>query len=404
MNDMLIAIRKKLADEQPKNDEDALSLIAEEVFASKWAQGCDYDHLKEIIDIFFYKTRTTLNILQPLVDDDEITEIMVNGYDKIFFEKKGKIERYNLSFDTEEELEEVMQNIASEVHREVNELHPIVDARLADGSRVNGVYKNIAVTGPTLTIRKFSRKHLTIEQLVQNETLTPEAAWFLKLLVQCRYNLFISGGTSSGKTTLVNALSQYIGGEERVIVIEDSTELKLDSITNLIQMECRHENAMGKGEVSMSDLIKTSLRMRPDRIIVGEVRGKEVMDMLQAMNTGHDGSMSTGHGNSIEGMLKRLEAMYLMAVTLDVNTIREQIAEGIDFIIHVDRTDKYRKVVEISEVTGVEAGAFELNAIMKMNEENKLKFTGNCIMNTYKLQRKVDENIDELQRNGLISS
>ena len=303
------------------------------------------------------------------MEDEDVTEIMVNNHEEIFFEKDGNINRYNMTFESDEELEEIMQNTASQVHREINELNPIVDARLPDGSRVNGVYKNIAVKGPTMTIRKFSKRYMKMEDLVNNGTLTEDAALMLTHFVCKKYNIFVSGGTSSGKTTLLNALGQFIGKEERVIVIEDSTELQLNYIENIVQMECRQANSSGKGKVNMSDLIKTSLRMRPDRIIVGEVRGHEVIDMIQAMNTGHSGSMSTGHGNSVDGMLKRLETMYLMAVSMDIEAIRAQIAEAIDVMVHIERIGKKRRIVEISRLEDCDRGNFKLRRLMYIKND-----------------------------------
>lgn len=301
-----------------------------------------------------------------------------------------------------EELEEVIRNIAGDVHREISEMNPIVDARLPDGSRVNGVYKNIAIGGPILTIRKFSEKYMRMSDLTANGTLNVEAALLLETLVECGYNLFISGGTSSGKTTLLNALAEAIPQEERVIVIEDSMELKLPYIKNIVHMECRNSNASGKGQVTMSGLIKTSLRMRPDRIIVGEVRGAEVADMLQAMNTGHSGSMSTGHGNSVSGMLRRLESMYLMAVSLDINPVRAQIAEGIDIMVHVERLGGRRKITEIVEIEGYEGGNFLLNPLMKLKEDGNLIPTGNTIINSRKLFLKGEKNAAVLRQYGFV--
>ncbi len=348
-----------------EDHDDPKSVIIETVFRKDEARELGWEELDELIQSTYLMTRGKLGILDPLAEDEDVTEIMVNGKDSIFYEKNGRIERYGLSFNTTEDLEDVMRNIAGSVHREINELNPIVDARLEDGSRVNGVYKNIALNGPILTIRKFSGKYITMDDLVGNGTVTDRQAEFLRALVESGYNLFISGGTSSGKTTLLNALSDYIPKEERVIVIEDSMELKLSHIENIVHMECRNANSRGKGLVTMADLIKTSLRMRPDRIIVGEVRGGEVVDMLQAMNTGHSGSMSTGHGNSTEGMLKRLESMYLMSVPLNVDAIRAQIAEGVDVLIHLER-DRYgkRRIVEMKELLGYENGEFALNNLM----------------------------------------
>ncbi|MBQ1422084.1 MAG: CpaF family protein [Firmicutes bacterium] len=363
--DLKKAVLEEARKAMMEDHDDPKSVIIETVFRKDEARELGWEELDELIQSTYLMTRGKLGILDPLAEDEDVTEIMVNGKDSIFYEKNGRIERYGLSFNTTEDLEDVMRNIAGSVHREINELNPIVDARLEDGSRVNGVYKNIALNGPILTIRKFSGKYITMDDLVGNGTVTDRQAEFLRALVESGYNLFISGGTSSGKTTLLNALSDYIPKEERVIVIEDSMELKLSHIENIVHMECRNANSRGKGLVTMADLIKTSLRMRPDRIIVGEVRGGEVVDMLQAMNTGHSGSMSTGHGNSTEGMLKRLESMYLMSVPLNVDAIRAQIAEGVDVLIHLER-DRYgkRRIVEMKELLGYENGEFALNNLM----------------------------------------
>ncbi len=347
-------------------EENAEEVIIDEIFNDERCLGLETDELDHLIRNVYLNVRGKYGILDPLIEDDGVNEIMVNGPDCIFFEKDHRVERYEMTFDSSEDLEEVMRTIASQVHREINELNPIVDARLPDGSRVNGVYKNVAINGPILTIRKFSSDYITMKDLVSNGTLCEKEAEFLEALVTCGYNIFISGGTSSGKTTLLNALSDAIPKTERVIVIEDSMELKLDHIENIVHMECRSANSRGKGLVTMADLIKTSLRMRPDRIIVGEVRSGEVVEMLQAMNTGHPGSMSTGHGNSVEGMLKRLESMYLMAVTLNVDAIRSQIAEGIDVLIHVERDREGRRHLrEIKELVGYEDGKFILRDLMK---------------------------------------
>ncbi|HYE69561.1 MAG TPA: ATPase, T2SS/T4P/T4SS family, partial [Anaerovoracaceae bacterium] len=322
----------------------------------------------------------------------------VNGIDNIFIERKGKIERLDLHFETKEDLEEIIRRIAAKVHREINELNPIVDARLDDGSRVNAVYKNIALNGPILTIRRFPESRILMEDLLRMGTITEEAAEFLKALVQSGYNIFISGGTSSGKTTFLNVLSEYIPKDERVIVIEDAAELQITGIENLVRLECKNANVQGKGEVSVRQLIKASLRMRPNRIIVGEVRGGEVLDMIQAMNTGHDGSLSTGHGNSTEGMLSRIEAMFLQAADFPIDAIRSQIAEAIDIIVHLGRLpDKSRKVLEISEIEGYKDGKICINPLYKyiinkndsMSESiplGRLSSTGNELKNTTKLE------------------
>ena len=272
--DKLRTVRERLGSEKEIDDFKAMKLIIQTIFDDERNLRFSHEEIEETINRIFYKTRRRLGILHPLIEDPEVSEIMVNGPDKIFVERKGKIEKYPMCFDSTEELEEVMRNIAGEVHREINERSPIVDARLADGSRVNGVYKNIALNGPILTIRKFSENYMRMEDLVGNGTLTEEAACFLKELVRNGYNIFVSGGTSSGKTTLLNALAEAVPRDERVIIVEDSAELKMRSIPNIVHLECRNSNARGEGRVSMADLIKSSLRMRPNRIIVGEVRGE----------------------------------------------------------------------------------------------------------------------------------
>ena len=381
-------IQEELAQEINLDDETSLKIISKNIFEFWQSKGdLNYQDIKNEIKTLFYKTRSKLSILKPLMDDKEITEIMVNGCEEIFYEKNNTMFRYDLSFDSVEELEEVMHLIVGDINKEINELNPIVDARLPDGSRVNGVYKNVAVKGPTLTIRKFLDDYITMEQLISNGTISKDGAELLKLLVERGYNIFVSGGTSSGKTTLINALGGFIPKDERVIIIEDSAELRLNMIDNLVQLECRNNNSFGKGEVTMSALVKNSLRMRPDRIIVGEVRGEEVFHMLQAMNTGHTG-MSTGHGNSIKGMLKRLETMYLMAASIDINAIRNQIAEAIDIMIHVEKIGKQRRIVEISEIVGYEEGQYTINGIMVLDDKGQLIFTGNSIINTKKMNEK----------------
>ena len=307
-----------------------------------------------------------MDILQPYVEDKSISEIMVNGKDHIFIERNGIPERVKLTFDSTEDLEELIRRIASRVHREINELNPIVDARLSDGSRVNAIYKNIALNGPILTIRKFPENVMKMEDMIKSGTITKDEANFLKALVISGYNCFICGGTSSGKTTMLNVLSQFIPIHERVVVIEDSAELQIEQVENIVRLECRSANVQGKGEVDMSHLVKASLRIRPDRIVIGEVRGKEVMDMIQALNTGHDGSLSTGHANSIEGMLKRLEAMFLQAADFPVEAIRSQITEGIDVMVHMSRMkDGSRRVLEIAELEGLKDGKIKVNSLFK---------------------------------------
>lgn len=369
------------------SDEETLQLIERYVLQDKQLSMRTYQENKTLIYRIFYAIRKDLDILQPLLENDQVSEIMVNGKDGIFIERNGKVEKMNLSFETLEDLEELIRRIVGKVHREINELTPIVDARLEDGSRVNAVYKNIALNGPILTIRKFPKKAINMETLIQQDSITGEAAAFLQKLVKAGYNCFISGGTSSGKTTFLNVLSNYIPSKERVIVIEDSAELQIKAIKNIVRLECKPANVQGKGEIDMQDLIKTSLRMRPDRIIVGEVRGREVVDMVQALNTGHDGSLSTGHGNSVQGMLKRLEAMYLQAANFPADAIRAQIAEGIDLIIHLVRLGNgKRKVFEIAEIKPYSSGNIETNTIYKYEPSKGLRPTGNQLLNVNKLR------------------
>lgn len=402
---MIRKIRARFTSEVSLDDRRAMEIIVEEIFGDKESGIFDDAALDRIIKKLFCKTRRRLGILQPLLEDKQVTEIMVNGPEHIFAEKDGRIQRWPLSFDSADELTEIIRNIAGDVHREISEMNPIVDARLADGSRVNSVYSNVAINGPILTIRKFSDSYMTMKDLTGNGTLTSEAALLLENLVQCGYNIFVSGGTSSGKTTLLNALAEAIPRDERVIVIEDSMELKLSAIENIVHMECRNAGNSGRGSVTMSRLIKSSLRMRPDRIIVGEVRGEEVADMLQAMNTGHSGSMSTGHGNSVEGMLRRLEAMYLMAATVDMDAVRAQIAEGIDIMVHIEKIEGKRRITEITELIGYKNGQFILNSLMNMSEgTGSVKATGNHIINSRKIWLRGEKNANILRQYGFIGS
>lgn len=378
-------------------DAEVLALIEDYVLRDSQTDNYSFRTKGEVISSIFNSTRKDLDLLQPYADDKEVSEIMVNGTDNIFIERKGKIEKLDIRFERKEDLEEIIRRIAAKVHREINELNPIVDARLEDGSRVNAVYKNVALNGPILTIRRFPENRITMEELLKTGTISMEAAEFLKNMVKTGYNIFISGGTSSGKTTFLNVLSEYIPKEERVIVIEDSAELQIPGIENLVRLECKNANVQGKGEVSIRQLIKTSLRMRPNRIIVGEVRGGEVLDMIQAMNTGHDGSLSTGHGNSPEGMLSRIEAMFLQVADYPIDAIRSQIAEAIDIIVHLGRLpDKSRKVLDISEIEGYHDGKISLNPLFQyiINKSGKyggepfgeLIPTGNELKNKMKLE------------------
>ncbi|MCJ7834956.1 CpaF family protein [Cuneatibacter sp. NSJ-177] len=320
---------------------------------------------KRIFDSF-----RRLDILQELVEDPSITEIMVNGTEAVFLEREGKVRCWNRRFSSAEKLEDVIQQIVSKVNRTVNTSSPIVDARLEDGSRVHVVLPPVAPDGPILTIRKFPGDPVTMEKLLEWGSLTGEAARFLQRLVEARYNLFVSGGTGSGKTTFLNALSQFIPGTERVITIEDSAELQLRGIANLVRLEARNANLEGENEVSIRDLIRASLRMRPDRILVGEVRGPEALDMLQAMNTGHDGSLSTGHGNSPKDMISRLETMVLMGGDLPVSAVRGQIISALDVMVHLGRMrDGSRKVLEITEVREDEEGRISWNPLYSYQRE-----------------------------------
>lgn len=329
---------------------------------------------KEELRNRIYNSIKKLDILQELLENPDITEIMVNGKDNIFYEKSGYIEKWNKHFDSEQKLADIAQRIAAMSNRMVNETCPIVDTRLEDGSRVNIVLPPVAMDGPVITIRKFYDKPLTIDRLIELGSITEEAAHFLEKLVKSRYNIFISGGTGSGKTTFLNVLSDYIPDDERVITIEDSAELQLHNIKNLVRLEARMANSEGNNAVAIRDLIKSSLRMRPDRIVVGEVRGAEALDMLQAMNTGHDGSLSTGHSNSPKDMLTRLETMVLMGMNMPIDAIRTQIASAIDIIVHLARQrDKSRKVVQIAEVGDYKNGEIELTPLFRFVEKGEGK-------------------------------
>ena len=314
-----------------------------------------------------------LDLLQELIDDKTVTEIMVNGADAIFYERDGRIYTWDRHFESREKLEDVIQQIVSRSNRQVNESIPIVDARLKDGSRVNVVLDPVALNGPILTIRKFPEEAITMEDLIRWESISQEAAEYLKVLVKAGYNIFISGATSTGKTTFLNVLADYIPKTERVITIEDSAELQIHGIENLVRMEVRQADGDGVSNVTLRDLIRTSLRMRPDRIIVGEVRGEEALDMIQSMNTGHDGSLSTGHANSPQDMLSRLETMALFASDIPIQSIRKQIASSIDIIVQLERLrDRSRRVTAIAEVLDCTEDAYILNPIFEFHEQDNL--------------------------------
>ena len=354
-------------------DREVQELIDIKLLANPARRALTPQEMLEVAGTVFCRTRCELSVLQPLADDPDVSEIMVNGKDDVFVERQGILRRTNVRFENTEELEEVIRRIAAKVHREVNELSPILDARLMDGSRIGAVYKNIALDGPALTIRRFPKTAISMDDLISFGSITQEAADFLKLLVRGGYNIFISGGTSSGKTTFLNALSNFIPHSERVVTIEDTAELQISGIENLVRLECRSGGHEGRGEITMRQLIKSSLRMRPNRIIVGEVRGEEVLDMIQAMNTGHSGSLSTGHGNSTYGMISRLEAMFLQAADFPVEAIRRQIAEAIDIIIHLGRLPEgKRAVLEIAEIVDYQNGDILLGTLYAREIERGL--------------------------------
>ena len=338
-----------------------------------------------------------LDILDSILSDATITEVMINGPDKIFVEKSGRVRRIDAHFEDEKRLADIIQRIVAKAGREVSRSSPIVDTRLEDGSRVNIVLPPISLVGPVVTIRKFSKTPMTIAKLIEYGSITQEIADVLKVLVESRYNIFVCGGTGSGKTTFLNALSNYIPADERVITIEDSAELQITHVDNLISMETRNSNSSGEGEIVIKELIKSSLRMRPDRIIVGEVRGEEALDMLQAMNTGHDGSLSTGHANSTKDMLSRLESMVLQGASgMPLPAIRSQISSALDIIIHLSRLrDHSRKTMEITEVLELVNGEYRLNPLYVFEEDEfsseekvsgKLVRTKNPLHNVLKLQ------------------
>lgn len=352
-------------------DEALLEMIQEKVWNLSKNTYLSLSERAKVMDDIFYSMRG-LDVLQSLLDDTSVTEIMINGPDHIFIEQNGRLFETDLHFSSEERLESVVQTIASDINRTVNEANPICDARLKDGSRVNIVMPPVALDGATVTIRKFPEDPWTIEKLVAIGSLTQEAAAFLECLVRAKYNIFVSGGTGTGKTTFLNALSNFIPKDERIITIEDSAELQIKGIANLVRLETKNANLEGKGQITIRDLIKSSLRMRPERIVVGEVRGPEALDMLQAMNTGHDGSLSTGHANSARDILSRLETMVLTGTEMPLEAIRQQIASAVDVIIQLSRfRDKSRRVMEIVEVTGYLNGEIQLNPLYRFEIEGE---------------------------------
>ena len=378
------------------NDDELEEKIEEIVLSRIGDMYCSIEQRVSIVQQVYSSIRG-FGLLDSIISDDTITEVMINGPDNVFIEQNGRLFKMDKHFESQRKLEDVIQRIVGLAGREVNQANPICDTRLPDGSRVNVVLPPIALCGPTLTIRKFSKTPMTIEKLIQYGSITQEIADKLEILVRAKYNIFISGGTGSGKTTFLNALSNYIPKDERVITIEDSAELQITGVDNLVSLETRNANTSGAGQITIRDLIKSSLRMRPERIIVGEVRGGEALDMLQAMNTGHDGSLSTRHANSTQDMLSRLETMVLQgAEGLPLEAIKQQIASAVDIIIHLSRLrDKSRKTMEITEVVGVENGQIILNPLYKFEEDENstlekvsgsLKRTENKMVNDFKLK------------------
>lgn len=365
-------LREKLAESidyaTEKTDEEIQEMIDDMLTKESKAAPLGLAQREQLRRELFHAIRK-LDVLQDLVDDPHVTEIMINGPEHIFIEKEGRLYRSELRFESQEQLHNVIQQIVADCNRVVNEASPIVDARLRGGARVNVVLNPVALNGPIVTIRRFPDKPIMMEDLIAYGSLTREVCEWLRKLVRAKYNIMISGGTGSGKTTFLNALSYYIPTEERIITIEDSAELQILGLPNLVRMEKRNANVEGCSEIGIRDLIKTSLRMRPDRIIVGEVRGGEAFDMMQCLNTGHDGSMSTGHANSARDMLSRLENMILMGMDIPLTAIRQQIASGVDLIVHLGRLrDKSRKVLEIAEVLGYEEDKIALKTLFQFTE------------------------------------
>ncbi len=371
---------------QELTDQEILETIDELILDSLRESGVSLKEKVQLRQELFYSVRK-LDVLQELIEDETVTEIMVNGPDSIFVERKGRLTKWPKSFTDQEKLEDVIQQIVGKCNRIVNESSPIVDARLETGARVNVVIYPVALNGPILTIRRFPDKPITMEKLIELGSVTPECAEFLEKLVKARYSIVIGGGTGSGKTTFLGALSEYIPRDERIITIEDNAELKIQGIANLVRLEARAATVNGAPAVSIRDLIRSALRMRPDRIIVGEVRGGEAMDMLQALNTGHEGSLCTAHANSSRDMLSRLEMMVLMGVELPLDAIRRQITAGVDIVIHLGRLrDKSRKVLEISEICGYRDGEIQMQPLYQWQEEKGLVSTA-TLLHREKLER-----------------
>lgn len=361
-------VMKRLDLTKDASDEELLEVI-HEILEEKCMEEFIPLHEKAALGRELFNAFRKLDLLQDLLEDDEITEIMINGTENIFIEKDGKMQVTDKKFYSKGKLEDIVQQMVASCNRMVNEASPIVDARLGDGSRVNVVLPPVALNGPIVTIRKFPKSRITMKELLEYGTLDDETATFLIKMVRAGYNIFISGGTGTGKTTFLNALSDYIPKEERLIVIEDNAELQITELPNIVRLEARNANVEGTGEISIRDLIKTALRMHPTRILVGEIRGTEAIDMLQALNTGHDGSLSTGHGNSTRDMLSRIEMMVLMGMEIPISAVQRQIAYGIDIMVHLGRLrDRSRKVLEITEVLGYENGEILLQTLFRFQE------------------------------------
>lgn len=361
------------------SDQEILEMIDQVILNDLREDGLSLQEKVELRQRLFHSVRK-LDVLQDLLEDNTVTEIMVNGPESIFVERDGKLSRWNRCFTSKEKLEDVIQQIVGRCNRIVNESSPIVDARLEGGSRVNAVIAPVALNGPILTIRRFPDKPITMEKLLQLGSLTRECADFLCKMVQARYSILVGGGTGSGKTTFLGALSEYIPRDERIITIEDNAELRIQGVENLVRLEAKAANLEGGRDITIRDLIKTALRMRPNRILVGEVRAEEAVDMLQALNTGHEGSLTTAHANSTRDMLSRLETMVLMGMELPLEAIRRQIASGIDLLIHLGRLrDRSRKVLEVVEVLGYDKGEIQLNPLYQWEEEKGLVQTGDLI-------------------------
>ena len=386
------SLREKLMDLLEEHgdaeDDEIRAMIDDLVLADSGERRLSVTERLNLGRELFYSVRR-LDILQDLIDDKSVTEIMVNGPDCIYVEQNGKIRKWERAFTSREKLEDVIQQIVGKCNRVVNEQNPSVDARLSDGSLGNAVIAPIALDGPILTIRQFPEEPITMEKLIRSGSITREAAEDLRVLVAAGYSMIIGGGTSAGKTTFLNALSNAIPKEERIITIEDNAELQIQGIGNLVRLEAKSANTEGGRSITIRDLIKSALRMRPDRIIVGEVRSGEAVDMLQAFNTGHDGSLCTIHANSCQDMLSRLEVMVLMAFPLPLQAIRGQIASGADVLVHLGRLrDRSRRVLEIAEVTGMENEQVKLNSLYKWDDADRcFKKTGE-LQNTMKLDRR----------------